>query len=225
MGAWNTAINGNDTFLDIYQNFFDLYNQGQNPIDISKELLANNPEVFLDTDERNNGLFALVLAQWETKSLSRPIFEEVKEIIKTENDLIIWRQLGADDETLKKRKVELDKFLAEISQEKEKAKRRVKPKNEFSYIETLVIKAPDTRKSFTVIESFTNKIYQNTSSMIMWSSSGGAVFSFVGQNKFNTAKWLDNQTIEITHDKDIIFTKKELLVTNGDVIKIIYKSE
>jgi hypothetical protein len=31
MGTWNSSINGNDAFLDTYQNFFDLYNQIQNP--------------------------------------------------------------------------------------------------------------------------------------------------------------------------------------------------
>ena len=29
MGTWNTKINGNDTFQEIYQNFFDAYNQGK----------------------------------------------------------------------------------------------------------------------------------------------------------------------------------------------------
>lgn len=38
MGTWNNKIDGNDTFQDIYQNFFDLYNQGQNPAGISKQI-------------------------------------------------------------------------------------------------------------------------------------------------------------------------------------------
>jgi len=38
MGTWNISINGNDTFLDIYTSFFDLYNEGQNPVDISIRL-------------------------------------------------------------------------------------------------------------------------------------------------------------------------------------------
>lgn len=38
MGTWNTKINGNDTFQDIYQNFFDRYNEGGNPVDISKQI-------------------------------------------------------------------------------------------------------------------------------------------------------------------------------------------
>jgi len=41
MGTWNNKIDGNDTFQDIYQNFFDLYNQVQYPIDIFKAIQAD----------------------------------------------------------------------------------------------------------------------------------------------------------------------------------------
>lgn len=50
MGAWNTAIKDNDTFLDIYQRFFDLYNQGGNPSGISKQILEDFKDMFEDYD-------------------------------------------------------------------------------------------------------------------------------------------------------------------------------
>ena len=115
MGTWNTKINGNDTFLDIYQNFFDLYNQGQNPADISKQIQDDFAEMFNDYDDRNNSLFGLALAQWETKSLDKTIYKQVKEIIETGNDLEVWKGVGADNKTIEKRKKELDKFLTQIS--------------------------------------------------------------------------------------------------------------
>jgi hypothetical protein len=69
MGTWNTSINGNDTFRDIYSTFFDRYNEGHNPLDISKSVVEEFADVFVNEDDKNNGLFALALAQWETTSL------------------------------------------------------------------------------------------------------------------------------------------------------------
>src|SRR5687768_17425701 len=111
MGTWNTAITGNDTFLDIYQNFFDLYNQGQNPVDIAKQLQEYFEEMFNGCDDRNNSLFGLALAQWETKSLDPAVFKQVKEIIESGNDLEVWKGLDADEKTLTKRQTVLEKFL------------------------------------------------------------------------------------------------------------------
>src|SRR5690242_9348648 len=103
MGSWSTAINGNDTFLDIYQAFFDLYNEGLNPTDISKKILADYDEMFSDHEDRNNSLFGLALAQWETKSLDSQLLKRVKEIIETGEDLKLWKELEADEKALAKR--------------------------------------------------------------------------------------------------------------------------
>ena len=66
MGTWNAEINGNDSFLDIYQVFFDLYNQGHNPTSASKQIQDDYAEMFEDYEDRNNSFFGLALAQWET---------------------------------------------------------------------------------------------------------------------------------------------------------------
>lgn len=209
MGTWNYKIDGNDTFQDIYQNFFDLYNQGQNPFDISKQIQDDFAKIFNDYDERNNSLFGLALAQWETKSLDLEVYKQVKEIIETGNDLEIWKRLGPDDKTLEKRKKELKEFLTQISTEKEKAKRRVRPKFKYSSNHLLTLTAPDGKKTFEIIESYVNGEYKDTNSSISWASSGGSVFYFYTKGKFVTAKWVDSQTLEIRHDKTIEFTKKD----------------
>ncbi|MBK7854382.1 MAG: hypothetical protein IPJ79_05280 [Bacteroidetes bacterium] len=183
MGTWNNKINGNDTFQDIYQNFFDLYNQGQNPIDISKQIQDDFAEMFDDYDDRNNSLFGLALAQWETKSLDQTIFKQVKEIIETGNDLEIWKGLGADEKTLQKRKKELERFLSQISTEREKPKRRIRPKFEFEMINLIDAVAPDNLKKFGVNEEYTNKQYVHTSGLMMWGQGGGSVLYFTGQGK------------------------------------------
>ncbi len=226
MGTWNTKINGNDTFQDIYQNFFDLYNQGQNPTDISKQIQDGFAEMFNDYDDKNNSLFGLALAQWETKSLDPTIFKQVKEIIKSGNDLEVWKGLGADNKTIEKRKKELDKFLTQISTEREKSKRRVRPKFEYSANHLLTLPAPDGQKTFEIIESYVNGEYKDTSSGISWAGGGGSVFYFYTQGKFITAKWVDSQTLEIRHDKTIEFAKKdESFFFCGDQGKINYIAE
>lgn len=209
MGTWNTKINGNDTFQDIYQRFFDLYNQGQNPADISKEIQDDFAEEFDDFDDRNNSLFGLALAQWETKSLESVVYEQVKEIIATGNDLEVWKELGADEKTIGKRKTGLEKFLVQISTEREKPKRRVRPKFEYRANHLLTLPSPDRRKTFEIIESYVNGEYQDTSSGITWPDGGGSVFYFYTKGKFVTANWLNSQNLEVRHDKTIEFTKKE----------------
>jgi len=209
MGTWNNKIDGNDTFQDIYQNFFDLYNQGQNPADISKQVQDDFAEMFNDYDERNNCLFGLALAQWETKSLNPTVYKQVKEIIETNNDLEVWKGLGADEKTLKQRKVALDKFLTQISTDREKPKRRVRPKLEYNANHLLTLPAPDGQKTFEIIESYVNGEYKATSSAISWVGGGGSIFYFNTKGKFITARWVDSQTLEITHDKTIEFAKKD----------------
>jgi hypothetical protein len=226
MGAWNTKINDNDTFQDIYQNFFDAYNQGEEPADISKQIQDDYAEMFEDSDDRNNSLYGLALAQWETKSLDQMIYKQVKEIIESGNDLEIWTRLGADEKTIKQRKVVLDKFLTRISTDKEKAKRRVRPKFEFEMINLVEAIAPDNLKTFSVNEEYTNKNYIHTSGLMNWKQGGGSILYFTGQGKKISAKWLDNNTLEVTHDKDIVFTmQKDSSYFFGDDVKVVYKSK
>lgn len=224
MGTWNTKINGNDTFQDIYQNFLDLYNQGQNPSHVSMQIQDDFADMFNDSDDRNNSLFGLAFAQWETKSLDPVVYKQVKEIIATGNDLEVWKELGADEKTLKQRKTILDKFLTQISKDREKPKRRIRPKFEFEMINLVNAVAPDNLKKFSVDEEYTNKQYIHTSGSMMWGQEGGSVLYFTGQGKSISATWLDNKTLEVTHDRDIVFTKQDDNACYcGDDIMVIYK--
>ncbi len=126
MGAWGTAISSNDTYSDIYGEFFDLYNDGLDVAEISKKLIAENQETIKDKDDCNNFWFALAKAQWECKQLNKDIFDRVKKAVETGADLEVWRQLDADEKDIKKRKAVLDKFLADLQTERPKAKSRRK---------------------------------------------------------------------------------------------------
>ena len=223
MGTWSTAINGNDTFLDIYSNFMERYNQGGNPIDISKKIYRDFEELFEDYDDKNNALFGLAYAQWETRSLEPVIYKTVKEIIDTGVDLEVWK--GSDKKTIEKRKSALNDFLIKISEERTKPKRRIKRKFEFHTIELVKTVAPDNKKTFRISEEF-DKEYIHTSGLLMWAGGGGGVLYFETQGKFISAEWLDNQTLEVTHDPTIIFTKKEDNCSfYGDKVRIVYKAK
>ncbi len=129
MGAWGTNIKDNDTTADIYLDFFDLYNEGQSPIDVSVALIDDNQELINNPDDCNNFWFAVALAQWETKSLDDKILQRVKTIIESGNDIQVWKDLDADEKDLEKRKIALEKFLVKLQSEKQKAKPREKPRN------------------------------------------------------------------------------------------------
>lgn len=227
MGTWNTTIKGNDTTLDIYQNFFNKYNEGQNQIEVSKSIKNEFKEYFEDSDDRNNSLFGLALAQWETKCLEPTIFKEVKQIIETDKDLKLWKELGADDKTINRRKKVLDRFLNQISSERAKPKRRVRPTFEFSMKELVRVVSPDNKKEFVVNEEFTNQKYLQTSSTMKWYSGGGAgIMYYVGEGKEVSAKWINSQTLEITHEPNTTFHKKdESSYFFGDEVQIMYKEK
>lgn len=128
MGTWGPAIKSNDTSSDIYADFFDLYNEGQEPSTISEKLIQDNKSLINTPEDSNNFWFALALALWETKSLDQETYQRVKSIIDTGQDLEVWKELDANEEEIKKRKITLDKFLDKISSEKPKAKVRKKKK-------------------------------------------------------------------------------------------------
>ena len=118
MGTWGTAIKSNDTSADIYADFFDLYNDGKESTEIKKKLISDNP------NGTNDFWFTLALALWETKSLSNDILDKVREIIESESDLKVWRELDASESDIKKRKIVLDKFLVKLKSIKAKPKAR-----------------------------------------------------------------------------------------------------
>jgi hypothetical protein len=223
MGTWNTNINGNDAYADIYGRFFELYNKGEYLAVISAQIQNQYSEMFDDEEDRNNSLFGLAFAQWETKSLDPAIFEQVKNIIESGSDLELWKELGADKNMIKKRASALQNFLKTISTEREKPKRKVKPKFTFELVSIVDIIAPDAKKKFSVSEEYTNSNYIHSSGLVMWRDGGGSVLYFKGQGQHISAKWLDSQTLEVTHDKGIVFTKKDnSSYYYGDDVKLIY---
>lgn len=128
MGTWGFGIKDNDAFADVYQEYFDLYNKGGNPESISKKIIESNREILEINEEKHNLWFALALALWETKSLDKEILSKVENIVDSGDDLKVWLDLGTSEVDLKKRKINLDKFLEKLKSERPKAKPRKRVK-------------------------------------------------------------------------------------------------
>ncbi len=126
MGAWGTAIASNDTFGDVRDDFFDLYNDGHAVAAISEYLIAKKQEIVNDPEEANNFWFALAKAEWECKMLSPELFNRVEATIESGADLEVWRELDATPQDLKKRETVLANFLEVLRTERLKAKTRKK---------------------------------------------------------------------------------------------------
>ncbi|MSN96179.1 hypothetical protein F1B92_03035 [Campylobacter sp. FMV-PI01] len=122
MGVWNATIFGNDTSLDIKEEFFRRYNLGEEVEDIKNSLLLEAYD-----EDRFNVIFALAHCMWEVGQLDNKFLNEVKNIIDNEEDLKVNEELGADAKFITQRIKNLEKFLEKISIKKEKPKKRVAP--------------------------------------------------------------------------------------------------
>ena len=126
MGNWGTGISSNDTFEDIKDEFFELYNDGLEPTEITQKLVNSNQEIINDREYANNFWFALALCQWECKSLEPELLERITQIVESGTDIELWKELGAEKSELTKRQKVLDKFLEKLNSEKKNPKRRKK---------------------------------------------------------------------------------------------------
>ena len=122
MGTWNASIFGNDTSLDIKEEFFERYNRGEDANTIKNDLASD-----LYDDDMYNILFALAHCLWEVEQLDDEFLFEIKKIIINKEDLELAQELGADSVFLTQRSAHLDKFLEKISVKKEKPKKRIAP--------------------------------------------------------------------------------------------------
>lgn len=126
MGTWGTGISSNDTYADVYDEFFELYDEGLPVKEITERIIASNQEIINEPDNSNDFWFALAKAQWECKELDPNIFDKVNAIVETGADLETWRRQDADEKSIAKRKVVLEKFLAQLQTKRPKAKSRKK---------------------------------------------------------------------------------------------------
>lgn len=223
MGSWGYQVGESDTFADVYDHFFDKYNGGATPEAATTSVRAELSDYFIEYDDRYDAHFALALAQWETQSLEQSLLEKVGEYIESGADLKNWEERGADSQLLKRRASALSAFLGKLRTPRSTKKRRRRPKFDFRTEILLEVPAPDGKKVFSVNEEFSDGEYIHTGAMMLWRDGGGSVFYFTKQGAKVSARWVDSQNLEVTIEKGINYSKRDLWAFFcGDKIDIHY---
>lgn len=162
MGAWSSSILGNDTSCEVRERFFELYDLGEKPESISFIILEEQKEN-LEYD-RTNVWLGLAMACWECKVLTKDIFEEIKKIVDTKEDINFNKQLEADEDFLKKRQKALNTFVDKITIEKAKprARRKIPIQVESIYVAGMCLTYKNLQEKYigiylTKSEHFKNK--------------------------------------------------------------------
>ena len=124
MGTWGTGISSNDIYEDINYEFFELYNQGMEVSAITEKLIKENIELIDSHEDQNNFWITIAKSQWECKALDLKIYNRIKDIVESEKDIELWRELDASKSDLTKRRKVLKNFLEKISTEKKTARKR-----------------------------------------------------------------------------------------------------
>ncbi len=225
MGTCRTVIAENYTYAMVCGSFFDAYNDGSTPEEASEIAREMHAEEFEDCDTRNDALFALAHAKWETKCLDDKLLEDVKTLILTGADLTGWKDRDASREDLKKRNKVLLDFLTMIKTPRPTKKRRKKRK--FDYKEKCLLKltAPDNKKTFTVSESWVNNEYQSTSGLLMWGdNSGGGILHYQKADADIQARWTGVRDLEVTLERTIELSQQRTKCKNlKDIVTIVYQ--
>ncbi|SFU67504.1 hypothetical protein SAMN05216480_112138 [Pustulibacterium marinum] len=146
MGSWGTGISSNDIYEDINYKFFELYNEGMEVSAITERLIKENKELIDSHEDQNNFWITIAKSQWECKALDPKIYNQIEDIVKSEKDIELWKELDASKSDLTKRRKVLENFLEKISTEKKTArKRKVKKKRDaiFQKGDCLIFKLSD----------------------------------------------------------------------------------
>jgi hypothetical protein len=128
MGTWETGITSSDTFQDIYNDFFALYNKEHEISFICDELEKRYESVISDKDEANEYLFALAKAKWECGALDNKLLKKIKDIIESGSEINRWINLGATKSDLTKREKAINDFYLKLLENNEKPKKQKKIK-------------------------------------------------------------------------------------------------
>ena len=124
MGTWGTGISSNDVYEDINYEFFELYNQGMEVSALTEKLIKENKELIDSHEDQNNFWITIAKSQWECKALDPKIYSRIKDIVESEKDIELWKELDASKSDLTKRRKVLVDFLKKISIEKKTARKR-----------------------------------------------------------------------------------------------------
>jgi len=114
MGVWGIGITSNDTFKDIYHDFYELYNSFDDIDSICNKLKIKYESVINDEDEANDYFFALAKAKWECGLLDKNLLHKIKTIVDSGSEVARWKRLGASKSDLINREQSLFVFYSKL---------------------------------------------------------------------------------------------------------------
>lgn len=118
MSSWGTGIKQSDEFLDVYEEFFELYKDDAVAIEIYHSILNEYQKEFYDEDTSPllyTVYYALAQCLWECGFKDEWLWQKIKEIIDSDADLKFWNELGVEPQLEKSRRRELQKFWEKIN--------------------------------------------------------------------------------------------------------------
>src|SRR5688572_17932260 len=101
MGAWSTAINGNDEYKSVYESFRELYSEFENGkwlydiASIRKKIKEEFAFQLADKDLEHEIWFAQAKAFWDYGINDDLAYKKTKQIISSGANLDVWRRLNA----------------------------------------------------------------------------------------------------------------------------------
>lgn len=229
MGSWESSINTDDVFVDVYALFWAHYNMGA-PADIAAaEVKQDLAESFEDDDDRYAAHYALALARWETRSLEPELLMKVADFIETGADLRNWADRNGSGDDLAARGTALATFLEKIRTPRPTKKRRTRGKYpSFREVDLVKVAAPDGLKTLRISESYTDDGYIHTVAKVEWATSGGSIFHCDKPGLKATARWIGAQSLEISlkgvFREDLRYGagKETSVYRAGDEVSLLY---
>ena len=126
MSSWGAGIKQSDEFMDVYDEFFDLYKDDAVAIEIYRSILSEYQQEFPDEDDSPmmyTVYYALAQCLWECGVKEDSLWQKIKDIIDSDADLKFWNELGVEPQLEKSRRRELQKFLEKINSTPAKIKK------------------------------------------------------------------------------------------------------
>lgn len=125
MGCWGMGLTQSDDFCQVYEDFIERYDEGEEVSAIRETILSDYSREFDPEDPILHDLyFALAKAGWICCDPSPEILERVRSIIESGANLDFYRELGANERDLAERKKKLNAFWNSLQRPRAKPRKR-----------------------------------------------------------------------------------------------------
>ena len=159
MGCWGMGLTQSDEFMEIYNSFMEEYDKGKAVSVITEEILAKYHSEFDDNDGiMHDVYFALAKAEWMCCEQSDKIFERVREIISSGDNIKFLRSLEATESDLKIREIRLGSFFEQLQVPRSSPRIRVKNRDGIKELPPFIVgecfryKYNDSYRIFVVLD-------------------------------------------------------------------------